>query len=360
MNDHSAPVLKWDIGTAYELFISLQVLHNPDEFGLRPSWAAGVRSRLSPEQRKIIEEAQEVIKIPFHWIYSLPQPKDTASVLWALRQIPPEGRLPVLGIGPGKADEAAELLRNVAARRSWDQKDFNFLREYHRSHNHESPRPKTLTTVLDKWSHAAEFGEQFREALQSYYQSFFADEEERIATALRMGLERAQELAKRASLAELLETLSQWLQMQEYLEENEILLIPSFWCSPLAYIDKISAECRVITFGVRPSDASLDPGEAVPDTLLLTLKALADPTRLRILCYLVQEPLTPAQLARRLRLRPPTLTHHLRALRLAGLVHVGIGSKEERFYTARLEAIFSLQAYLKEFLACDRHGENGE
>ena len=65
---------------------------------------------------------------------------------------------------------------------------------------------------------------------------------------------------------------------------------------------------------------SLVPGELVPDALYQPLKALADPTRLRILRYLSDEPLTPAALARRLRLRSPTVIHHLDALRLARLV----------------------------------------
>ena len=48
------PELAWDIGTAYDFFISLSVLHTPEEFGLRASWAAGVRSRLSSAHRKTL------------------------------------------------------------------------------------------------------------------------------------------------------------------------------------------------------------------------------------------------------------------------------------------------------------------
>ena len=40
-----SPQLTWDIGTAYDFFMSLEVLHHPDDYGLRASWAAGVRSR---------------------------------------------------------------------------------------------------------------------------------------------------------------------------------------------------------------------------------------------------------------------------------------------------------------------------
>jgi len=46
------PNILWENGSAYDLFVSLRVIHNPDEFGLRPSWAAGVRSRLPTQLRR--------------------------------------------------------------------------------------------------------------------------------------------------------------------------------------------------------------------------------------------------------------------------------------------------------------------
>ena len=52
-----SPHLAWDQGSAYELFVSLMVLHDPERFGLRASWAAGVRSRLPAAERKLLEDA---------------------------------------------------------------------------------------------------------------------------------------------------------------------------------------------------------------------------------------------------------------------------------------------------------------
>ena len=74
----------------------------------------------------------------------------------------------------------------------------------------------------------------------------------------------------------------------------------------------------------------------------------SDP-RLRILRYLSEEPLTPAELARRLRLRPPTVIHHLDALRLARLVNVTL-SVNGRRYQARHEAIKTVCSMLGNFL----------
>jgi DNA-binding transcriptional ArsR family regulator len=91
------------------------------------------------------------------------------------------------------------------------------------------------------------------------------------------------------------------------------------------------------------------PGEVIPDALFQALKALADPTRLRILRFLMQEPLTPAELARRLRLRPPTVIHHLHALRLAQLVQLRIG-EQGRQYAVRPDSIRATFSALGNFL----------
>jgi DNA-binding transcriptional ArsR family regulator len=94
------------------------------------------------------------------------------------------------------------------------------------------------------------------------------------------------------------------------------------------------------------------PGGSVeaPDALVKSLKALGDPTRLRILKYLAEEPLAPSELARRLRLRPPTVIHHLRLLRFAGLVQVTVSEKMEKRYAARLEELDSIGNTVKDYL----------
>ena len=74
MSEPTATRLIWDIGTAYELFISLHVLHEPDYFGIRASWAAGVRSRIPAAERKLLEDVCPLIGVPLFWLHSLPAP----------------------------------------------------------------------------------------------------------------------------------------------------------------------------------------------------------------------------------------------------------------------------------------------
>ncbi|HAX68574.1 MAG TPA: hypothetical protein DCY14_03120, partial [Anaerolineae bacterium] len=79
MTNHITPSIVWDFGTAYELFVSLHVLHEPDYFGIRPSYAAGVRSRIPAAERKLLEEVFPITGVPLKWLSTLPAPKDAIS-----------------------------------------------------------------------------------------------------------------------------------------------------------------------------------------------------------------------------------------------------------------------------------------
>ena len=349
----TSPRLLWDWGTAYDLFVSLEVLHRPAEFGVRGAWAAGVRARLPATEREILEQSQLLFLVPLHWIYALPGPKDAAAVLWTLRQIPPAERLPDLALAPDKASaEVVETLRRVAARGAWDERDQEILKAMPVCHEEKSSHsPEELVQILDWWSRPEEFGERYLAALYAYQEAFFAEEESRIRPALQEALSRAQELADRLALADTLEELSQGLRFGELTGVAELVLAPSFWCTPLVYWGKVGVGRTAWLFGARPPDSSLVPGEVVPDAILRALKALSDPTRLRILHYLTQAPLTPAQLARRLRLRAPTVTHHLNTLRLAGLVQLTLGEGHEvKAYAARSGAIAAAFSSLQDFM----------
>ena len=142
------------------------------------------------------------------------------------------------------------------------------------------------------------------------------------------------------------------MRIEEEFQNKTLYLAPSFWTTPLMYFGDLGEEQEIILFGARPDDASLIPGEVVPDALLIGLKALSDPTRLKILYYLSQEALTPTQLSRRLRLRTSTVTHHLDILRLATLVQLMLGKTKttEKRYATRTDTVEDLTQGLREFL----------
>jgi DNA-binding transcriptional ArsR family regulator len=348
------PQLDWDWGTAYDLFVSLEVLHQPADFGVRGAWAAGVRARLQPAEREVLEQGRDLVGVPFHWLYALSQPKDSASVLWTLGQVPAAERLSTLSLNADYPPaETAERLKGIAARGTWNESDRRAVYDaYCCEEMAKAGRSEeTLTTMLDWWARAEEFGERYLEALRAYQKVFFAEEERRIRPVLEEALAQAQDMADRLPLPDLWERLSQGIRFDQPPESARIVFVPSYWSTPLTYLTGIGSDTKIFLFGARPPDASLVPGELVPDALLRALKAMSDPTRLRILHYLARESLTPAQLSRRLRLRAPTVTHHLKALRLAGLVQLTLGEgKEARRYAARSEAIATTCNALQDFL----------
>jgi DNA-binding transcriptional ArsR family regulator len=350
------PNLSWDSGTAYDFFMSLEVLHDPDHYGLRASWAAGVRSRLSTDERKLLEDLRGFLWVPLHWIHTLPAPKDAATALWTLRQIPPAERPRLLLNFYELCDdpEVGGTLEKIITKRTWDQGDLDEIKKCHMAKKHEKLGDR-LVTFLDWLCRPDELGELYLSALQSYYQAFFAEEEKRIAPALRRGLVHAQELAERLPLSDLLVELTRGVHFEVPFKESNLVLVPGYWNTPYVIFPKIGQDTLLLLFGVRPEDMSLMPGEQVPDTLLLVLKAMADPTRLKIMRYLSEESLTPTEIARRLRLRAPTVTHHLNALRLAGLVHLSLEPGGEKRYAAHLEAIQASCAHLIAFLTQESH-----
>jgi len=88
--------IQWDLGTAYDLFVSLRALHDPDAFGVRASWAAGVRSRLPADHRQTLDLAIKQISPPLFFVHTLPAPRNAASVIDALKKMPPSRVLETL------------------------------------------------------------------------------------------------------------------------------------------------------------------------------------------------------------------------------------------------------------------------
>jgi DNA-binding transcriptional ArsR family regulator len=342
--------LIWDIGTAYELFVSLHVLHEPEFYGLRPAWAAGIRSRISLPERTFLEEVVPFLGLAekqLRWIYRLPQPKDARSVFHALQNTPPDKRgIALLGLEASDQPEAKRLLE-IAKRRAWDKEDLAELTPIFCS---EEPlhSAEELVRFLDRWQHPDDFGKMLLLALEAYHQAFFEKEEKRIWPVLQAGLQHARDLSKRLEPSELITELSQGYKVTGAIGKH-LIVVPNFWATPMICLEKVGTDETLFLFGARPPTMSAIPGEQVPDGLLRRLKALSDPTRLTILRYLSQEDLGPTELARRLDLRGPTIIHHLRELRLAGLVNFTVEGQEKRYQT-RLEAIDDTHVDLKRFI----------
>lgn len=346
------PELLWDQGSAYDLFISLRILHRPDEFGLRPSWAAGVRSRLSTSLRDCLEQSQQFLTAPLRWIHSLPEPKNAQTVLDELAAIPARDRLSVLSF-TGKVSDESEafhaFLRGLDGKQRLTARIEEQIQTYYqKSQRATKPFARAMFTA---WASPATFGELLYDALTAYVNNFFKEEEARIIPVQAKALAAFQTKAQESDLVTLLEEVSSGVRMDWAAEKDQLVLAPSFWGAPFVFYDSTDEHSGIIVFGARPKGMTLVPGELVPEDLVGALKAMADPTRLRILKALYEAPQTPSTLAKLLRLRPPTVIHHLHNLRLAGLVQVTVSPESDRRYAIRREGVGETLNKLQGFLS---------
>ena len=318
----ASPTILWDSGTAYDFFASIYVIHTPGDYGLRPSWAAGIRSRLSPAARDLFAPLLSVVAMPLMWLHAMEGPKTGRAVLERLESMRPEDILPALLINERLPDACDEVFRAISKRGAWTPADRDAVLACGEDHAVKAlkDKPELLARHLDAWAHPDEFGVGYRAGMREFYEVFYREEERRIGPDVERGLVRAKELAARLPAAELFEELSQGIRNDELLHRSSLVLVPCYWCSPRIVHTELSKDQELVLFGCRPAEASLIPGDSVPARLLLALEALSDPTRLSILRTMIAEPLTQADIARRLRLRPPTISHHLKSLRIAGLV----------------------------------------
>ena len=361
-HEQTSPTLEWDVGTAYDFFISYRVLANPKQFGVRSAWASGMRARLQPADRETLDASLLVLPTVGQWLYTLPALKDVAHALRALTDIPAAQRL--LRVA-GWCDEqdgrspTQNLLYRVWSEGSWSDetlKRFRELRSEGKGSHQGDKGDDTLRRILDIWAHAEDFGERYLSALRNYYDVFFAEEERRIASTLETALERAKARAVALSLADLMEELSQGIRYESTSELDRLTLVPSYWVSPFIQVIRIGRGHRMWAFGARPATDSIVPGEPVPDALRISLKALADPTRLRILRYLHREPQTLSDLTKQLRLRMPTVMHHMSVLRMAGLVSIHLQGEEKgrrAQYSTRADGLTAAIQSLRGFIEDD-------
>jgi DNA-binding transcriptional ArsR family regulator len=345
-----------DVGTAYDFFTSLYVLHEPKKFAVRGAWASGMLARLTAESRETLSKAWNVITCPVHMLPSLPEPKNVETLLWSLGQLDPMERLRRLA-RPWDLQESgsSSVLAEAAERGRWTKEDRQRLRDSLERKGDAEPPPsdEKLDAMLDIWADADAFGEAYLAVLRNYYEVFFSEEEKRIGPAIQAAAERISGQAKKLSLPDLIEEISAGIRYESLPDATEVVLAPSYWITPLMLSVRLDANRMLLVFGARAASDSIVPGETVPDGLIRALKALSDPTRLRILRLVAGKSMGAAELARTLRLRTPTMIHHIHALRLSGLIQIRMAKtdvKKKASFSLRPQAVQDVMSALNGFL----------
>ena len=342
--------LRWEHGTAYDLFASLFVLHNAESTGLRRAWAAGVRNRLSPEHREIIQRAVPFVAVPVEWISGLRRPRDGRAVMTGLATLSDDEVLPALA---DRRLSRAAVVADALGRGAFTRSDVDGLLGDASLGSAAPGSREEAEAALALFASAERSGRLLKGAIVEYHARFFREEEERIGRYLEQSLAAAWKRAEHTDVVELVEELSGGLRLEDLAEAPGVMLIPSFWAGPLVLFQTLPDDTRVILYSARPRDMSLVPGDPVPDALTRALQAVSDQTRLRILKILASASRSQVEIARELRLRPPTITHHLRVLRMANMVRLTESTGGEKRYDVRERRLRELLGDLTRFLGIE-------
>jgi DNA-binding transcriptional ArsR family regulator len=361
-NDPLDSALRWDHGTAYEILLSTNTMMQPKAHGLSAPWAAGVRKRLSPQSqadfKNFFGPAFGIFNYtPLHLVHEMDHPKTVSRFLDYVEAIPDEdfprrAHYPIF-----EESTTLRIIERVLDHEAVSEEEIEeYRRAVGKSRIMSPPSTSDMHRLLDEMRHPGETKRRWLALMREYQAVFFASEEARLGPVLEKTLEDARALSRKLSTVDLIERLSNGYTISEESDLEELILVPSIWSHPFVVPLKLAPRQLLLAWGTRPPGYRLAPGETVPDQALLVLRALADPTRLRLLRLLATEPRTPQALARELKLTLPTVSHHMRELRVAGLVRMEAQVQDrgrENRYAVRWQAAERAFSELGRFVTVD-------
>jgi len=118
---------------------------------------------------------------------------------------------------------------------------------------------------------------------------------------------------------------------------------------PIHVIDQEDVCCLVDPAALDPAVRSLGDHLAISRNLLL---ALADPMRQDLVQLLARQELNVGDIAERVTLSRPTVSHHLNILRRAGLVRVRKQGREMYYRLNKDRIVGTLQGLLESLTCC--------
>ena len=356
--DKSKPVVEVEVGPRFEVFYALHKLFAPSS-ATTERWRKSARARFGA---RLEREAVEIVPDPLMWAVLADATLSTHSIdsfdeLIAALEKTNAGqfRTTILsGVPDVRGSVAKDHFRTL-------------LRDPH------DYRRRVIAVLRSFWERG--FSEDF---------STLKPELERAGRQIRAGGATAfsAALAKRLSLPIEIDEAAEMLiagrsgYTAALARAGRIVLLPSAFNLNRWWTKRDDGEGPIDFFfplndgTVTPNDAVRESGgEAAPRAADIGLRggastsvrpeivfrALGDTTRYAIATILARAPCTPTDLARQLRVSKPTITHHVHALRDAGLIVEGAEggrlaldrSKLEALSFAAVSALFSTEGKLK-------------
>ncbi len=138
---------------------------------------------------------------------------------------------------------------------------------------------------------------------------------------------------------------------------RRVILAPGYFCRPYNYVFG-GRDWRLFCYPLADAALGVDRN-VVPAALVRLHSALGDTSRLRILRLLADGDLYLTEIAERMELSKPTVSHHLARLRASGLVSA-TESGGLMYYSLQRDRLSALGAELAEFLGIDLAASAGE
>ena len=315
--------VEFDVRTAFEFIVSLVIQEEPELLPEDAAWLAATRDGLSDALRRDLRRAFGDPESGGAGVSMALMPLVVAdrSVRTAADVVALAGRLVAEDLVVGATCEMSDhthdegdhgRARALAARALAGEAD---ARDELVGSWPEKERP-TLLRLLDDPD-----GElrSLRRVLRAWAERF-ATIEPRVARMLER--DEATRRAESAALpaAEVVESVTGGIRFTPDSGLARVILAPSYFARPYNYLFG-EQDWRMYCYPI--ADAALDGDpSALPGATVRLFKALGDETRLRILRLLAGGDLYLTEIAERMGLSKPTVSHHMVLLRAAGLVTV--------------------------------------
>lgn len=333
----------------YEFLVSLRVLYNPRIYEATRAWAVATRAVLPPnvyERGRFFFQGQ-ITGLGYgamRLIPTLDRDATPEDLIAAVRAADPISlALYMLDTGETSAETLERFARYL--QQEGDAEEIEQI-----LHRFPSQWARRCRRVL---SDPARVQVDLAELLEEYMARTFADNVPQVSGAVTRAVTAAEELLSLLQTVEAIERLTGGYTLARDLDLRRITLVPSAFIYPFvaSRVDERTGEALII-YGVR-TDVFLkyDPVPLDPN-LVRTLKALADPGRLRVLRLISRHPMYGPELVAALGLSQPTVHHHLAQLRAAGLIRQE-RTKGGMRYTLREESATATVAALQRLLTAD-------
>lgn len=182
--------------------------------------------------------------------------------------------------------------------------------------------------------------------LRLWYEQYFRHVEHKMLALLIEDAAEKKMLESKMDPEALIEFASGGVVLEDIPDLKTVVLLPTVHNRPL------NTYCFYTTLMIiqYPVEVPTDNEEEPPLVLLRMTKALSDPTRLRLLRYLADEPKTLWEIQSDLHQSSEMLMHHLLTLRVAGLLRIHLSGEGNERFSIRTDGASELQMFLESYI----------